>query len=70
MKLLRNSTYRELIADKHNLALLAEKHRRLDADHQDTKGELNRLSDKLTETERQLAKYKRQRGAGGKFMKK
>lgn len=63
MKILRNSTYRSLTSDRHNLGVKEEENVRL-------KNELNRIGDQLVEARRELKKYHRQRGAGGKFVKK
>ncbi len=56
MKILKNSTYRGLLADQHNLGLLAEKHKRLEAEfktvtaeNERLKSELNRLGDRVVE---------------------
>lgn len=63
MKLIRNSTYRALKAAEHNLSVKEAENKRL-------KNELNRIGDELVDARRKLNKYRRQRGAGGKFVKK
>lgn len=77
MKILKNTTYRGLVADQKNLVTLAEKHRRLEGEFKSVsaqserrKAANERLEKELTEVRAELKKYHRQRGSGGKFVKK